>query len=136
MHERRAMQADFIASHPSYDRSLWIFSQDNPIRRLCQLLVPPAEGERIFGRPASPTFSFLFKMVVYMAVVGSVVIAAVATPIYRKRYYAENGVFRGTWFDLAEAGLASVFVLEFAVKVVADGCQSQSRSRLLDVALR
>ncbi|KAL7418234.1 Ion transport protein-domain-containing protein [Mrakia frigida] len=119
--ERRAMQADFIASHPSYDRSLWIFSQENPLRRFCQLLVPPADGERIFGRPASPTLSFFFKMVIYVAVLASVAIAAVATPLYRKGYYSEHGLVRGTWFDVAEISLGAVFVLEFLIKVIADG---------------
>lgn len=121
LHERRAMQADFIAAHPSYDRPLWIFSQTNPLRQLCQRLVPPAEGERIFGRPASRTLAFTFRLAIYLAVLASIVIAAVATPIYRKRYYAEHGLIRESWFTLTEAGLVLVFVLEFVVKVVADG---------------
>lgn len=60
-------------------------------------------------------------MVIYVAVLASVAIAAVATPLYRKGYYSEHGLVRGTWFDVAEISLGAVFVLEFLIKVIADG---------------
>ncbi|ODO05658.1 hypothetical protein I350_04717 [Cryptococcus amylolentus CBS 6273] len=119
--ERRNQQADFIAAHPSYDKSLWIFKQSNPIRKFCQACVSPAYGERIFGRPANPLMSMALKTIVFLSVVASIVIAAIASPSYRKTYYEENGVFRGTWFDLVEVALGAVFLLEAAVKIIADG---------------
>jgi len=57
----------------------------------------------------------------YLAVVGSITIAAIATPVYRKNFYSEHGLRRGTWFDVTEVGLGAVFVLEFLIKVIADG---------------
>lgn len=80
--ERRALQADFIIAHPSYDRSLWIFSQTNPVRRFCQRLVDPAYGEeRIRGRPAVPKRRLAFKFAIFFVICGSVVVAAIATPV-------------------------------------------------------
>lgn len=60
-------------------------------------------------------------MGIYLAVIGSVAVAAVATPLYRKGYYATHGLQRGTWFDLTEVALGLIFVVEFLIKVVADG---------------
>ncbi|KAI0069619.1 hypothetical protein K474DRAFT_1670758 [Panus rudis PR-1116 ss-1] len=54
LNEWRAQKADFTCEHPLYDRLFWIFSQKNPLRRMCQKLVSPANGERIFGSPSSP----------------------------------------------------------------------------------
>ncbi|WWD18487.1 hypothetical protein CI109_102939 [Kwoniella shandongensis] len=121
LRERRNQQADFIAAHPTFDQSLWLFKQSNPVRRFCQACVSPAYGERIFGRPAHPILSVAIKTIVFCAVVASIVVAAIASPPYRRSYYNENGVFRGTWFDLTEVALGMVFVIEAAIKIIADG---------------
>lgn len=113
---------NFIAEHPTYDRSLWILSQSNPLRRFCQRFVDPAHGdERLGGQAALPLFKLVFQSLVLVAIVGSLVVAALATPLYRRDYYLDNGFVRWNWFTVTEAGLASVFVAEFAVKVIADG---------------
>jgi hypothetical protein len=108
-------------AHPSYDNSLWLFKQSNPIRRFCQACVSPAHGERIFGRPVQPILRLVIKVVVFCAVVASIAIAAIASPAYRKSYYKVNGIKRGSWFDLVEVGLGSVFVVEAGIKIIADG---------------
>lgn len=132
LRERRNQQADFISAHPSYDKSLWLFSQQSRVRRVFQTLVPPAHGQRIFGRPAHPIWSFLFRIVVFLSVVASIVIAAIATPQYRKEYYGRHGLIRG-WFDIAEAGIALVFAGEAAVKIIADGFIFAPNAYLLSV---
>ncbi|KDE08247.1 hypothetical protein MVLG_01513 [Microbotryum lychnidis-dioicae p1A1 Lamole] len=120
--ERRARLASYIGEHPSYDKSLWLLSQDNPLRRMCQALVDPAHGEdRLFGRAPSQVLRFLFQWLIFITIVGSVVIAAIATPIYRRNYYIEVGDVRWPWFVLAECTLGFIFVIEFLVKVFADG---------------
>ncbi|EIW66778.1 hypothetical protein TREMEDRAFT_40774 [Tremella mesenterica DSM 1558] len=121
LRERRNKQADFIAAHPSFDQSLWLFKQRNPIRRFCQSCVSPAYGERIFGRPPNPILRLSVKIAVFVAVVASIVVAAIATPMYRKNFYARHGIYRGTWFDLTEVALGSVFIFEAAIKIIADG---------------
>lgn len=121
LRERRNQQADFIAAHPSYDRSLWLFSQTNVVRQFCQACVKPAHGDRIFGRPAQPYLRLAVKGIVFCVILASVTIAAIATPSYRKTFYESNGVYRGTWFDLVEVALGAVFVVEAAIKIIADG---------------
>lgn len=121
LREQRKQQAEFIAAHPTYDQSLWLFKQSNPIRQFCQSCVPSAYGDRIYGRRENPNLALILRLVVFLAVVASIVVAAVATPLYRKHYYLENGMFRGTWFDLTEVALGMVFVVEAGIKIIADG---------------
>ncbi|KAJ4481205.1 Ion transport protein-domain-containing protein [Lentinula aciculospora] len=119
--ERRAQKADFIRDHPTYDKTFWIFSQKDPIRRFCQRLVQPAHGERIFGVPTSHVAHPIFQVVIFLAVIGGIVTEIIATPVYRRNYYATNGRIRGAWFDLTEASFGFVLVLEFIIKIIADG---------------
>lgn len=131
--EQRAQKADFIAAHPSYDRSLWVFSQKNPLRRFCQALVEPPNGERIFGRPPSPTAHALFQVILFLAVVGGIIVAAIATPVYRRGFYAQHGFLRDTWFVIAEGTFALVLFVEFIIKVVADGFIFTPNAYLLSI---
>ncbi|CED84829.1 high-affinity cell membrane calcium channel [Phaffia rhodozyma] len=119
--EKRAYQVEFIAAYPGFDVSLWLFSQSNPIRQFCQSMVPPADGDRLFGRSARPSRTFALKIVMILTVVSGIVVAAVATPIYRRVYYTTHIADRQSWFDLTEIALAWVFILEFMIKVIADG---------------
>jgi hypothetical protein len=121
--EQRARRAITIANHPSYDKSLWIFSQNNKIRRFCQQFVPPSNDdneERMFGRPPSPLLEFCFRATMLLIVVAGIVVEAVATPIYRSAYYAQYGT-RRAWFDISEAVFGFLLVIEFVVKIIADG---------------
>ena len=119
--ERRARKADFIRDHPTFDRTFWVFSQKNVVRQFCQTLVLPAGGDRIFGRPPSKIAHIIFQLVLLLAVIGGIVVESVATPIYRRNYYAEHGRVRGSWFDVAESAFGLTLLLEFVIKVVADG---------------
>lgn len=120
LREKRNQEADYISAHPTYDRPLYLFSQKNPIRKFCQHLVPSSHGHRIFGQPAHPTWSFLFRAVIFLSVTASITIAAIATPLYRKDYYAVHGRTRA-WFDYSEGGVALVFLIEALIKIIADG---------------
>ncbi|KAJ3847312.1 Ion transport protein-domain-containing protein [Lentinula lateritia] len=119
--ERRAQKADFIRDHPTYDKTFWIFSQKDPIRRFCQRVVQPAHGERIFGVPTSHVAHPIFQVIIFLAVIGGIVTEIIATPVYRRNYYATNGRIRGAWFDLTEATFGFVLLLEFIIKIIADG---------------
>ncbi|ESK91833.1 calcium channel subunit cch1 [Moniliophthora roreri MCA 2997] len=121
IHERRAQKADFIRDHPTYDKTFWVFSQKNPIRRLCQKAVAPANGPRIFGTPHSPTAHPVFQMIIFLVVIGGIVTEIIATPMYRRNFFAENGFNRNAWFDTAEAAFGLTLLLEFFIKIVADG---------------
>ncbi|KAF6754799.1 high-affinity cell membrane calcium channel [Ephemerocybe angulata] len=119
--ERRAQKADFMRDHPSYDKVFWIISQKNWLRKVCQKIVQPARGERIFGEPYSPLALPIFQLVILLTVIGGIVVESIATPVYRRDYYARNGFIRGSWFDVAEAGFGFTLFIEFMIKVIADG---------------
>ncbi|KAI0073340.1 hypothetical protein K474DRAFT_1666711 [Panus rudis PR-1116 ss-1] len=121
LNERRAQKADFIREHPTYDKTFWIFSQKNPLRKMCQKLVSPANGERIFGSPPSPIAHPVFQLIILLTVIGGIIIESFATPIYRRNFYLEHGLIRGSWFDIAEGTFAIVLLLEFIIKIIADG---------------
>ncbi|KAK4699999.1 hypothetical protein P7C70_g6253, partial [Phenoliferia sp. Uapishka_3] len=134
LEHRRAQQADFIASHPSYDRSLWIFSNRNWIRRFCQRLVAPGHGgERIYGRKPVRREKLAFRALLFAAIVGSVAIAGVATPLYRRNYFLQHGEVRWTWFNVTEISLGLLFVVEFLIKVIADGFVFSPNAYILSV---
>lgn len=84
-----------IAAHPSYDRSLWLFKQSNPLRRVCQRLVEPPKGQRLYGVKPYQTWAAVFKLVILCAIAGSVAIAAVATPVYRRQVGGQTDLFLG-----------------------------------------
>ncbi|WAR58908.1 hypothetical protein PtB15_10B248 [Puccinia triticina] len=119
--EKLEREAQFIKDHPTYDKVFWCISQTNPLRKLCQYLVEPSYGERTFGRPANKIGVIVFKLIVFSTILGSVVVAAIATPVYKQHYYLINGESIYTWFTLAEVILGLFFVLEFVIKVLADG---------------
>ena len=81
MAENLHNKAEFINAHPTYDRSLWVLSQKNPLRKFCQTLVTPSNGDRIFG--TAPTFigQACFELIILLAVIGGIVVAAVANPV-------------------------------------------------------
>jgi len=133
--EQRAQRAITIANHPSYDKSLWIFSQNNAIRRFCQQFVPPSNGdneERMFGRPPSPLPEFCFRAIMLLVVVAGIAVEAVATPIYRSAYYAHHDTNRA-WFDIAEAVFGFLLIIEFFVKIIADGLIFAPNAYLLNI---
>ncbi|KAI0739665.1 Ion transport protein-domain-containing protein [Daedaleopsis nitida] len=121
LYERRAQKADFIRDHPTYDKTFWVFSQKNWLRRMCQKLVAPAGGDRIFGAPHSPIAHPIFQLLLLFTVIGGIVVESIATPLYRRDFYQKNGLVRGTWFDIAEGSFAIVLLVEFVIKIVADG---------------
>lgn len=121
LYERRMQKADFIRSHPSYDKTFWLFSQKSKVRQFCQRLVQPANGDRIFGLPHSPFAHSIFQLVLLLTVIGGIVVEAIATPVFRKNFYAEHGQLRGSWFDKTETAFGCVFLIEFIIKLIADG---------------
>ncbi|KAG9016762.1 calcium channel protein [Tulasnella sp. 427] len=133
MSEDRAKKADFIEAHPTYDKTFWVLSNQTPFRRLCQKLVSPAGGERIFGIPPSPIGQPFFQFFVFLAVIGGIIVAAIATPAYRRQYYSDHGLQRYTWFDSADVAFACALILEFLVKIIADGFIFTPNAYLLSV---
>jgi hypothetical protein len=100
---------------------MWFISQKNWIRRLCQSVVQPPRGERIFGAPHSPIAHPIFQLLLLLTVIGGVIVEGIATPPYRRNYYNQHNFVRGSWFDIAEATFGFILFLEFVIKIIADG---------------
>lgn len=73
-----------LARHPRYDHALWIIPQSNKLRQFCQRVTEPAHGQRLSGRKPYRTWTIAFKLLILAAIVSSVTIAAIATPVYRR----------------------------------------------------
>lgn len=119
---RRQAQRDYLARHPTYNVSLFIFTPSNPIRRWCQALVGPGRGsERIEGAPPNKLVWFTLSAFVYAAVVAMVILACVTTPLYQKQYFDRHTFSILNWFVWTDLAFAIVFTVEAVIKVIADG---------------
>jgi len=121
LHELRAPKANLIRDRPSHDKTVWVFPQKNVLRRICQKLVHPSNGERISGTPYSPIAHPLFQLALFLTVIGGIVVESIATPVYRRNYLLKNGMQRGAWFDVAESAFGFTLLVEFLIKIIADG---------------
>ncbi|GAA5835858.1 hypothetical protein JCM9279_002122 [Rhodotorula babjevae] len=119
---RQQTVAQYIAEHPTYNRTLFLFTQRSPVRRVCQALVEPAYGhERINGRPPIKLYQRLFQVAMLVVILASVAVAGAATPLYRRDFYLQYGEMRLTWYNVVEVATGFCFLLEFIVKIIADG---------------
>jgi hypothetical protein len=121
LYERRAQKADLIRDHPSYDKTFWIFSQKNILRKFRQKLVQPASGPGIFGTRRARRSTCCSRSSCCSSSSPGSLWRSVANPVYRRKYFAEHGLTHGAWFDLAESAFGLVFFVELLIKVIADG---------------
>jgi hypothetical protein len=84
-------------------------------------MVTPSGGDRIFGVRPRRRARYIFKAILFATVVSSLVMAIIATPLYRRNYFKDHSITSITWFNLAELSLMAIFLAEFAIKVLADG---------------
>ncbi|KAG0186357.1 calcium channel protein [Apophysomyces sp. BC1034] len=128
--ERKALQQEFITAHPSYDKSLYIFSPRNRIRHWCQLLVPPSRGERTFGTPPSRLGSLLFSVFIVCCVVTNVVLTIYNSPVYQFEHRDNPTQLRVlVYIDWV---FMIIFSIEFVIKIVADGLLMTPNAYLLN----
>ncbi|KAJ3714680.1 Ion transport protein-domain-containing protein [Lentinula raphanica] len=110
--ERRAQKADFIRDHPTYDKTFWIFSQQDPIRRFCQRLVQPAHGERIFGLPTSHVVHPIFQVIIFLAALRAL---RLITLFDRMRNSFQSLIISGASRIFDAALLAILYMIPYAV---------------------
>ncbi|KAI9323588.1 Ion transport protein-domain-containing protein [Dichotomocladium elegans] len=128
--ERRAQRQEFIAAHPTYDKSLYVFSQHNLIRRWCQMLVPPSRGERYFGTPPSLIGSWIVFIIICCSVVTTVVLTIYNSPVYQfENRDNQEHLMVFTHLDWA---FTFIFSAEFIIKVIADGLLLTPNAYLLN----
>jgi len=120
--QRKKAQREFLARHPNYNNSLFIFTPRNPLRRLCQRVVGPGRGsERFEGVEPNKAVWYTFSAFIYAAIVAMVILACVTTPLYQKEYFAAHTFSVRNWFVWADLSFAIIFSIEAIIKVIADG---------------
>ncbi|KAJ5578035.1 uncharacterized protein N7459_006999 [Penicillium hispanicum] len=115
---RKRAQREYLVKHPNYNKSLFIFSPQNPVRKFCQRIVGPGRGnQRVEGvDPYKPVW-YSFSAFIYAAIVAMVLLACITTPLYQRQYFRTNR----NWFVYTDMGFAVVFTVETMIKVIADG---------------
>ncbi|KAF4961949.1 hypothetical protein FSARC_9940 [Fusarium sarcochroum] len=119
---RRRAQREYLAKYPNYNNSLYIFTPDNSLRRLCQRVVGPSRGiERIDGVVPDTLLWYSFTIFVYASIVAMVVLACVTTPLYQKEYQEQHDFSFRNWYIWTDMAFAIVFTVEAGIKIIADG---------------
>ena len=119
--QRKKAQREYLARHPTYNNSLFIFKPSNPIRRLCQKIVGPGRGERFDGVEPNKTVWYSFSAFIYIAIVVMVLLACITTPLYQKEYFDNHTFAVKSWFVWTDVSFAILFSVEALIKVIADG---------------
>lgn len=120
--QRKKLQREYLARHPSYNNSLFIFRPTNPIRRFCQRIVGPGRGsERFDGVEPHRGIWYTFSAFIYAAIVAMVLLACVTTPLYQKEYFTKHTFNVRNWFVWSDMSFAILFTVEALIKVIADG---------------
>jgi hypothetical protein len=101
------------------DRSLWIFTNENPFRRFCQMLVAPSNIQRIEGRQPAPKSMHALNVFMFLSSVVCVTLACYETPLYRKAKISANSYH--SWMIYPDIVFMVIFTLEFFIKIIADG---------------
>jgi hypothetical protein len=123
--QRKKAQREFLARHPNYNVSLFLFRPGNPIRRFCQKIVGPGRGsERFDGVEPNKAVWYVFSAFIYLAIIAMVVLACVTTPLYQKEYFERHTFNVRNWFVWADLAFAVIFTVEAIIKVIADGHQT------------
>ncbi|CAJ0546434.1 Ff.00g099070.m01.CDS01 [Fusarium sp. VM40] len=119
---RKRTQREYLTKYPKYNNSLYIFSPNNSLRRLCQRVVGPSRGiERIDGVIPDTVLWYSFTIFIYAAIVAMVVLACVTTPLYQKEYQEQHQFSFRNWYIWTDMAFAIVFTLEAGIKIIADG---------------
>lgn len=128
---RRKAQREYLARHPTYNTSLYIFKPSNRLRRMCQTLVGPARGaERFDGLEPNKVAWYSFSAFIYAAIVAMVVIACITTPLYQKEHEENSQSDSLKWYVWTDLAFAVLFTAETVIKVIADGLVSTPNAYL------
>lgn len=119
---RKIAQREYLAKHPNYNKSLFMFAPNNFMRKFCQRIVGPGRGhQRVEGvDPYKPVW-YAFSAFVYAAIVAMVLIACYTTPTYQRKYFLDPDRSNKGWFVYTDMSFAIVFTAEAVIKVIADG---------------
>lgn len=120
--DRRRAQREYLARYPKYNNSLFFFTPQNRVRRLCQRLVAPGRGSKRFdGVEENKIAWYTFSAFIYAVIATMVVLACVTTPLYQKEYRESHQFSARNWYVWTDLAFAGVFTIEAIIKSIADG---------------
>jgi len=93
------------------------------IRKVCQQLVPPATEETNVTEKKVrwSRASNYFKVMVRAAIITSILLASITTPLYQRNYFQVHVFHIVNWFVVVDLGFAVLFTLEALIKILAHG---------------
>lgn len=106
-------------THPQIDRSLFVFTNYNPIRRICQMIVSPSNLQRTEGRQPAPKLMYACNVFMFLASVAVVILTCYETPLYRRSI--SPVLTANIWSSYADVVFMVIFSVEFSIKIIADG---------------
>jgi hypothetical protein len=108
----------FLKENPGYNTALYVLRPNHPLRKLCQRIAGPSIGKRYEGVSPNRYANFVFTGIMIGGTVALVLSACISTPLYRN-----NNQIGGFWnwsFSI-ELSFGILFLIEFIIKVIADG---------------
>ncbi|CAB11726.1 Calcium-channel protein cch1 [Schizosaccharomyces pombe] len=115
----RIKQTEFLKNHPKYNDVFWVIKPSNRIRRFCQRLVMPGVNERYGGVEPYQWVYRVIQVFIYACILTAVIIECIATPIYERDHLLNDK--QHAWFVWTEVAFATIFTIEAAIKIIADG---------------
>jgi hypothetical protein len=104
----------FLDENPSFNTSLFILHPRQPLRRLCQKIVSSSFGKRYDGVEPNRIANLIFTLIIATSTMLLIIAACYSTPLYKTNHDS-------LWVFYLEWAFGVLFMIEFAIKVVADG---------------
>ncbi|KAG0376923.1 calcium channel protein [Mortierella sp. AD032] len=105
---------EFLEAHPMYDRALFILPSNNRFRQWCRRLVGPRTGRKIV------TMNW-FNWAIFVTILVSIGVVIVDDPIDRLTAKVTGDTMRLDILDDIDYATTIVFVVEQALRILADG---------------
>ncbi|KAF9154776.1 calcium channel protein [Linnemannia schmuckeri] len=105
---------EFLEAHPMYDRALFILPSNNRFRQWCRRLVGPRTGRKIV------TMNW-FNWAIFTTILVSIGVVIVDDPIDRLKAKMTGDTTRLDILDDIDYGTTIIFVVEQALRILADG---------------
>jgi hypothetical protein len=123
---KRRAQEEYLLKHPNYDKSLYMFSRYNGLRKFCQALVPPGRGERVLWVKPHVPFSFLnpttaFEAFIELTIIAMLVVMCVTTPLYQQASFPDYPSHSWNWLSYTNLAFGLIFTTEALIRIIADG---------------
>lgn len=109
----------FLKENPGFNTAFYILTPNQPLRKLCQRITSPSVGKRYDGVEPNRYLHAIFVGLIAISTMALVVIACYSTPLYRKKSKFDANMWN--WTFEFEVAFALLFLLEFLIKVIADG---------------